>query len=365
MIPTRARCSTSVQRIHQRGRPETHRVRANLLHNNQKNAARRARQIRGPRPPPSPGDGAGRCSALYGGSLALDDFEPTAPQRLPKSLYGYIAGGAETEPRCATTASAFDEYDFVPRVLYDVSKRDQTTTLFGKTYASPFGIPPMGPPRSAPIAATSSARSGGDERADDSQRLVADHAGRCGARDPAAWYQAYLAGAEARIEPLVDRVAAAGFDTFVVTVDMPVPPNRENNVRNGFQTPIAMTPRVASDTVTHPRWLFGTWARTLLHHGMPHFENIDAKRGTADALQEPDAQHRRSRSARMAACRDDPQTLEGQTRRQGHHRAGGCAHRAREPASTASVSNHGGRQLDYTVSRLRMLPEIAAEAEAA
>ena len=50
-----------------------------------------------------------------------------------------------------------------------------------------------------------------------------------------------------RIEPLVDRVAAAGYDTFVVTADVPVPPNRENNIRNGFQVPLAITPRVAWD----------------------------------------------------------------------------------------------------------------------
>ena len=53
----------------------------------------------------------------------------------------------------------------------------------------------------------------------------------------------------ARIEPLVDRVAAAGYDTFVVTADVPVPPNRENNIRNGFQVPLAITPRVAWDIV--------------------------------------------------------------------------------------------------------------------
>ena len=64
-----------------------------------------------------------------------------------------------------------------------------------------------------------------------------------------------------------------------MTADVPVPPNRENNIRNGFQVPLAITPRVVWDTITHPHWLFGTWARTLMNHGMPHFENMDAKRG--------------------------------------------------------------------------------------
>src|SRR5260370_10916564 len=97
--------------------------------------------------------------------------------------------------------------------------------------------------------------------------------------NPGAWYQSYLEGDPSRMEPLVDRVAAAGYDTFVVTADVPVPPNRENNIRNGFQVPLAITPRIAWDTMTHPHWLFGTWMRTLVNHGMPHFENMDAMRG--------------------------------------------------------------------------------------
>jgi hypothetical protein len=76
--------------------------------------------------------------------LTLDDFEATARRRIPKFLYGYISGGAETDAAVRDNRKAFDEYGFVPRVLNDVSGRDQTTTLFGKRYASPFGIPPMG-----------------------------------------------------------------------------------------------------------------------------------------------------------------------------------------------------------------------------
>ena len=51
----------------------------------------------------------------------------------------------------------------------------------------------------------------------------------------------------------------------------PVPPNRENNIRNSFQVPLAITPQMAWDTVTPPHWLFGTWARTVKNFGMPHF----------------------------------------------------------------------------------------------
>ena len=53
--------------------------------------------------------------------LTLDDFEPTARRRIPKFLYGYISGGAETDAAVRDNRKAFDEYGFVPRVLNDVS----------------------------------------------------------------------------------------------------------------------------------------------------------------------------------------------------------------------------------------------------
>ena len=140
----------------------------------------------------------------------------------------------------------------MPRVLNDVSGRDQTTTLFGKTYASPFGIPPMGSSalcayRGDIVLTRAAAAENVPMILSASSLITLEDVRR---ENPAAWYQAYLAGLPARIEPLVDRVAAAGYDTFVVTADVPVPPNRENNIRNGFQVPLAITPQVAWDTVT-------------------------------------------------------------------------------------------------------------------
>lgn len=76
--------------------------------------------------------------------LCLNDFEPAARRILPKYLYGYIAGGVETDAALRDNRRTFEEYGFVPRVLKDVSSRNQTATLFGNSYNSPFGISPMG-----------------------------------------------------------------------------------------------------------------------------------------------------------------------------------------------------------------------------
>jgi L-lactate dehydrogenase (cytochrome) len=297
--------------------------------------------------------------------LALDDFEPTARRRIPKFLYGYISGGAETDASVRDNRKSFDEYGFVPRVLNDVSGRNQTTTLFGKTYASPFGIPPMGSSalcayRGDIVLTRAAAAANVPMILSASSLITLEDVRR---ENQQAWYQAYLAGEPSRIEPLVDRVAAAGYDTFVVTADVPVPPNRENNIRNGFQVPLAITPRVAWDTLTHPHWLFGTWARTLMNHGMPHFENMDAQRGPPVmsknlmrnighrdqlAWKHVELIRRRWKGKLVVKGLIAPEDAR-------IARASGV--------DGVMISNHAGRQLDYTMSALRTLPEIAAQSK--
>lgn len=295
--------------------------------------------------------------------LTLDDFEPQARRLLPKFLYGYISGGAETDTARADNRRAFDEYGFVPRVLNDVSGRDQSTTLFGKTYASPFGIPPMGSSalcayRGDIVLARAAAAANVPMILSASSLITLEDVR---AANQQAWYQAYLAGLPERIEPLVDRVAAAGYDTFVVTADVPVPPNRENNIRNGFQVPLEITPRVFWDTITHPDWLLNTWARTVFNHGMPHFENMDAKQGppvlsknlmrnigSRDQLAWKHVELIRKRWSGKLVVKGLIAPEDARLARE--H---GC--------DGVMVSNHGGRQLDYTVSALRTLPEIAAQ----
>jgi L-lactate dehydrogenase (cytochrome) len=296
--------------------------------------------------------------------LALDDFEATARRRLPKFIYGYIAGATETDTALADNRRAFDEYGFVPRVLNDVSGREQTTKLFGKSYAAPFGIPPMGSAalcayRGDVVLTRAAAAMNVPMILSASSLIRLEDVRR---ENPAAWYQAYLAGDAARIEPLVDRVAAAGYDTFVVTADVPVSANREKNIRNGFQVPLAITPKVAWDTISHPHWLFGTWARTVKNHGMPHFENMDAARGPPVLSKNL----MRNIGKRDQLAWKHVELI--RKRWKGHLVVKGLiapadARIARESGvDGVIVSNHGGRQLDYTMSGLRTLPEIAADA---
>ncbi|MEO8739140.1 MAG: alpha-hydroxy acid oxidase [Casimicrobiaceae bacterium] len=294
--------------------------------------------------------------------LALDDFEPAARAHLPRPIFGYIAGAVETNASLADNRAAFAEWGFVPRMLIDVSRRSQQTTLFGHTYSAPFGIAPMG------ISALYAYR--GDlvlARAAEAANIPMIMSGSSLIRledvaqaSPSTWFQAYLPGDVPAITALVERVAHAGFATLVITVDSQVAGNRENNVRSGFSTPLRPTLRLAWDGLTRPRWLCGTFLRTLLQHGMPHFENNFAERGAPIV------------SAKVIRDYSDRGNLAWPhfelIRREWKGRLVikglldvDDARKARDAgADGIIVSNHGGRQLDGAVSPLRVLPRIVA-----
>jgi L-lactate dehydrogenase (cytochrome) len=161
-----------------------------------------------------------------------------------------------------------------------------------------------------------------------------------------------------RIPALLDRVEAAGFRTLVVTVDVPVLANRENNIRAGFSTPLRPSLRLFWQGITHPRWTVGTFLRTIARHGVPYFENSMAERGAPIIARNVD---------RDFGGRDrlDWKELEKVRKRwSGRLVLKGVMHvedarLAREHGVEGLiVSNHGGRQLDGTASPIRVLPEI-------
>ena len=295
--------------------------------------------------------------------LALKDFEGVARRFLPRSVFGFIAGAAETDSALRDNRDAFAEWSFLPRYLANVAGRNQSRTLFGRTYAAPFGIAPMGASALAAyrgdLVLAEAAKAAGVPMIMSASSLIRlEEVCAAGCH----WYQAYQPGEVERIERLVDRVQAAGFETFVLTVDIPVPANRENNVRSGYSMPLKVTPRLVWDSVSHPGWLLGTWFRTLQRHGMPHFENMDAHRGppvlSKDLVRQVGARDQLSWE-HVALIR---------RRWRGNFVIKGIlapedARLAREHGVDGVIlSNHGGRQLDYAVSALRVLPEIADKA---
>jgi hypothetical protein len=77
-------------------------------------------------------------------AINIDDLKRMAKRRLPKIMFDFIEGGVEDEVGLRTNANAFRDLRLVPRYYVDTTKRQQKATLFGRTYASPFGIAPTG-----------------------------------------------------------------------------------------------------------------------------------------------------------------------------------------------------------------------------
>jgi L-lactate dehydrogenase (cytochrome) len=179
------------------------------------------------------------------------------------------------------------------------------------------------------------------------------------AENPDAWFQAYLPGEPARIEALVDRVARAGFQTLIVTVDVAVLPSRENNVRAGFSTPLRPTLRLAWDGITHPRWLVGTALRTLVNHGMPHFENSFAERGAPILARNVERDFAKRDHLSWAHLAQIRKQWKGRLVVKGILTVEDARLARDHGVDGIIVSNHGGRQLESTISPLRALPAIA------
>jgi L-lactate dehydrogenase (cytochrome) len=296
--------------------------------------------------------------------LALDDFERAAEAHLPRMLFGYISGAVETGAAFEAAKGAYADYAFVPRTLVDVSARSPVQALFGRAYAAPFGIAPMG---GAALAAFD-----GDNalaRAAAARNIPACLSSASLTRletvrqnGATLWFQGYWPGDQPRIDRMIARVLRAGFDTLVLTVDVPALGNRENNVRNGYSTPLKVTPRLAFDSLTHPAWLLGTLARTLLTTGMPYFENLDAERGPplfSDKLTRNAADRDRLNWRHFEAIR---RQWPGKLIIKGLLAAEDAALAREAGADGVIISNHGGRQLDHAVAPLRVLPEIKAVA---
>ena len=308
--------------------------------------------------------GAAKVSRRLRHMLALKDFEEAARRYLPRPIFGYACGAAEDNRSLQANRESFDDHAFQTRVLVDVSRRTQAVELFGRSYASPFGISPMG------LCALSAYR--GDlalAQAACQANVPMVLSGSSLIRleeviavNPDAWFQAYVPGDVRRIDALLDRVSSAGYRTLVVTADLPVAGNRENNVRSGFSTPLRPSLRLAWDGLMRPRWLLGTFARTLWRHGMPHFENSFAERGAP--MLSPGVLRDFTAREHLDWTHLDRirRRWQGTLIVKGVLSAADATLARERGVDGVIVSNHAGRQLDGAVAPLRVLPGIVEAA---
>jgi (S)-mandelate dehydrogenase len=293
-------------------------------------------------------------------AINIDDLRKLAKRRLPKIAYDFIEGGLEDERGIVRNESAFAGFDLVPRYGVDVSACDQSTTLFGRTYAGPLGIAPTGiaglfrPGADLMLAEAAKAAdvpfimSGtGTAFIEDLGRIAPDH----------GWYQLYPARDQSISEDMIRRARDAGLSTLVITVDVPVNSKRERNLRNGFTRPLRMTMKTKLEALLHPGWM-----AEYLRTGMPLFCNWQ-KYAPPGASTAEVADFVASQTPVSVLWRDIEtfrRLWPGKLVIKGIMHVDDAARCAALGCDGIMVSNHGGRQLDKSPGAIEVLPAIAA-----
>jgi isopentenyl diphosphate isomerase/L-lactate dehydrogenase-like FMN-dependent dehydrogenase len=291
----------------------------------------------------------------------IADLCELARRRLPRGVFEFFDRGNGDEVALAENRAAFERYKFAPHALTDTSARSQEITLFGKRHRMPIAIAPTGSAGLAwhegEIALARAAAAAGipftlaTGSMTSLERVAAEAGGTL-------WFQIYMWPNRSLSHQLVERAKTAGYEALVVTVDTPVPPGREYNLRNGMTVPFRFTRRNVIDVLAHPRWLCGVLMRYRLTTGMPRYENYPAgmqSRITALPMG-------RSMAVTDSLTWEDLRALrklwphalivKGILRPRDAVTAAECG------ADGVIVSNHGGRAVDSTRAPVDVLPEV-------
>lgn len=296
--------------------------------------------------------------------LNIQDYRLKARKVLPRFVFEYVDNGAENEECLRANRQDFEKIRLTPRVLRDTSHLDTTVTVFGQTWRWPFAIAPTGlnglirPGGDGMLACAAAAMgvpfvlSTASNQRLEAIRSLAPHGQQ--------WLQLYVMEDRSLARQLVLRARRVGYAALVLTVDVPVSGNRWRDARNGFRLPFHITPRLALDTVRHPKW-----ALRMMAKGTPQLVNLEA--GTDGALS---AQARAQAQATLLSRTMD-RSLTWESLRwlrelwDGPLLIKGVLHpddarlAANHGVDGIIVSNHGGRQSDASPSAISVVGPIA------
>ena len=291
-------------------------------------------------------------------AINIDDLRKLAKRRLPKIAFDFIEGGVEDEDGLARNEAMFRRHRIVPRYMVDISNRDPSQELFGRRYASPFGISPTGVAAlfrpGADLMLAAAARDAnipfimsGSATAsiEDLGKVAPEH----------GWYQLYPAKDRKISEDMIRRAADAGLSTFVLTCDVPAHAKRERNLRNGFTRPMKMTLRTKLEAMLHPGWL-----AEYLKTGTPMFPNW-ARYARSGADADEVAEFATQQMPVPPTWKDVENFRRLWPRKfiiKGIMHPDDAVRAADLGVDGIMVSNHGARQLDRAPSPLEVLPAI-------
>jgi L-lactate dehydrogenase (cytochrome) len=289
----------------------------------------------------------------------VEDLRRLARRRLPRAIFDFVEGGAGDELTVARNRAAFERLLFEPRILVDVSKREQATVVLGERVATPVLVSPTGMaglcwPKGE-VAAAQGAHAAGTIYTLSTHSSCTIEEVAAGAPGP-LWFQLYVWQNRDLTRSFVDRARAAGYRALVLTVDVPVISRRERDLRNGFTVPPRITVGNALDTLRRVGWmrrvLLGPKLTLANLVGMPGAPRTDIVTMAGVANRQVDPSLTWADLAWFRSLWSGPLLLKGvisvaDARKAVEHGVEGLV-----------VSNHGGRQLDGSRASVEALPDI-------
>ena len=288
-------------------------------------------------------------------ALTVEDLRRIAKRRTPKAAFDYTDGAADGEVSLARAREAFADVEFRPAILRDVSDVDTSREVLGQQVALPFGIAPTGFTRmmqaEGEVAGATAAAAAGIPFSLSTMGTTSIEDVAAAAPDGRHWFQLYMWKDRDRSMALVDRAAAAGYDTLLVTVDVPVAGARLRDVRNGMTIPPTLTPRTVANAIPRPAWWFNFLTTEPLA-----FASLDAWSGTVaellDTMFDPTVTY-----DDLAWIKD---RWPGKVVVKGVQTVADARRCADVGVDAVLLSNHGGRQLDRAPVPFHLLPEVVA-----
>lgn len=303
----------------------------------------------------------------YGGddfrrAITIEDLRQVARRKLPNFSFEYLEGGAEDEVALRRNRDVFEHIAWLPRTLAGVGAPDLSAEILGSRCSLPLVIAPTGFNGMLwPQGDRALARASADAGIPFTLSTVSNFPlAKLTAEIPErTWFQLYPFKDQSFIDRLVDLATGAGVRTLVVTTDVPVLGAREWDQRN-YRAPMKLDVANLLDVLAHPGWL----RRVMFPRGAPRFENLKEflPTGADSALA----------GVRFMGTQLNPrlgwQDMEHIRRRwPGKLVLKGilCVEDAQRSVDIGAdgivLSNHGGRQLDSSVSGVELLPAVSAE----
>lgn len=299
---------------------------------------------------------ANRRAVRLAAAADVWDLRTIAKRRTPTAAFDYVDGAAGREITATRARQVFDSVELLPRILHGTAHSDLSTTIAGAPSALPFGIAPTGFTRfmhsEGEIGSSRAAQKAGIPFSLSTMGTRSIEEVAAAAPEGRKWFQLYLWKDREKSKKLVERAAAAGFDTLLVTVDTPVAGQRLRDARNGMKIPPELTLKTVLDASYRPEW----WYNFLTTDSLKFASLSDTSADLPTIINSMF-----DSSLDFEDLKWIRELWKGKLFVKGVLTTEDAAKAKAAGADGLVVSNHGGRQLDRAPIAFEALSEVRAE----